>query len=734
MIIKLIQLFITYFIVFTGFDAIAQNGSKEFTMEDFVNYKFSQKSLRGLQSMNDGENYTILVDGRKIAKMNYRTGDTVNVVFDLGQLGNEKFKSITDYQFSSDETCLMFYLNKDRIFRYSFTANYYVYNLNTKILVPVSVNGKQQLATFSPDGSKVAFVRQNNLFIKDLVKNKEIQVSYDGNQNEVINGAPDWVYEEEFGFSRAYEWSPDSRYIAFMRFDESRVPGFNMTMYGGMSPTLKDNALYPENRVFKYPKAGENNSVVTIHVYDLKNETIKKMDAGKETDQYIPRIKWTKDQAVICIFRLNRLQNKFELLFADADTGDSKVIYFEENKYYIDEDVLDNVRFLDDRSRLIITGEKDGWNHIYLYDFTNSQLTQVTNGSWDVTKLAGIDEKNKIIYYESAESSPTQRDVYSVRFNGKDKKKLSPEAGYNHGEFSEGFRYFINSCSNVNKPSVVTLYDSRGKQLRIMEDNSALCDTLKYYRFNFRELFTFRTVNNVELYGWMIKPPGFDPVKKYPVFMTQYSGPNSQQVTNSWGLSWENYIAQKGYIIVCVDGRGTAARGEAFRKITYLQLGKYELADQIETAKYLGTLPFVDKTRIGIWGWSYGGFITALCMVKGEGLFKAGIAVAPVTNWRYYDNIYTERFMQTPDVNPDGYDMNSPLNFADSLKGKLLICHGTADDNVHLQNTMEFTERLVQAGKQFEMQLYTNRNHNISGGNTRNHLFTRMTNFILENL
>jgi dipeptidyl-peptidase-4 len=727
-----VLLFSFVFLIYSGL--FSQNGNKEFTLEDMVNNKFQQKTVRGLRSMNDGEHYSMLNGGSKIVKISYETGDTTDIILDLEKVASDDIKSTGDYQFSSDESRILLYTGKDRIYRYSFTAEYFVYFTDSKKLLRVSANGKQQIATFSPDGQKVAFMRSNNLFIKDLVTDEELQVTFDGMKNEIINGAPDWVYEEEFGFSRAYEWSPDSRFLAFMRFDESKVPEFNMTMYAGMNPTLNDNILYPENRVFKYPKAGENNSVVTVHVFEVNDRKIRKMETGTDKDVYIPRIRWTKDNSTLGIIRLNRLQNKYELLFADASSGNSRIVYTEENKYYFDESVFDDIRFLDNGTQFIFTSEKDGWNHIYLYNFEIGELSQITKGNWDVTKLTATDEKNNIIYFESAESSPLQRDVYSIQINGKGKKKLSISEGTNHFEFSKGYKYYLVTFSDIIKPGSTILYNNRGKKLRVMEDNKILSDTLNYYRFNTKELFTFKATENTYLNGWMLKPPGFDAGNKYPVFITQYSGPNSQEVFDSWELSWENYIAQKGYIIVCVDCHGTGARGEAFRKLTYKQLGKYELEDMIGTAKYLGSLPYVDKSRIGIWGWSYGGFITALCMVKGEGLFKAGIAVAPVTSWKYYDNIYTERYMRTPVENPDGYDNYAPVNFAGDMQGKLLICHGTADDNVHLQNTLEFSEKLVQADKQFEMQLYTNRNHNIYGGNTRMHLFTRMTGFLLENL
>jgi dipeptidyl-peptidase-4 len=474
--------------------------------------------------------------------------------------------------------------------------------------------------------------------------------------------------------------------------------------------------------------------VVSVLSYELATDKTRTMDIGTETDMYIPRIYFTQDPSKLAIMRLNRHQNKLDMLFANPSTGQSKTIYSEENKYYIDEQQYEAVQFLSDQKHFCLTSERDGWNHIYLYDMEGKLVRQVTSGNWDVTDFMGYDAATKRFFYVAAETSPLRREVYSITLDGKKKMKLTSEPGTNSPTFSTNFNYFINNYSSATTPLQVTLNDANGNLIRTLEDNSALIDKLAYYKYNEKEFFTFTTPQNVMLNGWMIRPVGFNPDKKYPVLMVQYSGPNSQQVVDSWSMGWNEYMAQQGYIVACVDPRGTGARGEEFRKMTYLQLGKYETIDQIEGARYLGGLPYVDKDRIGIWGWSYGGFISCSCMVKGNGVFKAGIAVAPVTNWRFYDNIYTERYMRTPAENAKGYDDNSPLYFADNLQGHFLICHGTADDNVHTQNTFEFTEKLVQANKQFEMQLYTNRNHNIRGGNTTIHLYTRMTDFLKTNL
>jgi dipeptidyl-peptidase-4 len=733
---NLLSFAVIAFCIVVTLNANAQNGTKLFELDDFVkNNTFYSPGVRGFRSMKDGENY-IASEGRgtKLVVHSYETGETVKTLLDISTLKNDKLKAFSDYSFSSDESRILLLTDKEAIYRRSFTANYFVYDIIKQTLTPVSEKGKQQLATFSPDGTMVAFVRQNNLFYTDLNSGSETQITSDGKFNYIINGAPDWVYEEEFEYNKAFEWSPDGQYLAWVRFDESLVPQFSMTMFQGQEPALDQNKIYPGVTTFKYPKAGEPNSVVSVHSYNLASAQYQVMDIGSETDLYIPRIRFTQDPNQLVIFRLNRLQNKLELLTASVSTGKTQVLLTETNKFYLDENYFDDIKFLDDKQHFTMRSERDGYAHIYLYDMQGKMVTQVTKGNFDVTTLNGCDVKNQLIYYTSAEPTPYQREVYCIKWDGAGKKKLSVSTGANTAKFSEGFKYYTITTSNVKTPSSTVLYNSKGKMVSLLDDSKVLVEKLKDYKFGYREFFNFNTSEKVNLNGWMLKPVNFDPSKKYPVFMTQYSGPDSQSALDAWDLGWEDYLAQLGYIVVCVDGRGTGGRGEAFRKITYLQLGKYETIDQIEAAKYLGSLTYVDATRIGIWGWSFGGYISASCMVKGEGVFKTGIAVAPVTNWRFYDNIYTERFMRTPQENPEGYDQNSPLNFAENFKGNFLVCHGTADDNVHVQNTLEFTERLVQANKQFEMQLYTNRNHGIYGGNTSYHLYTRMTNFILEKL
>jgi len=725
-------------LLYFNFPSFSQVEIKKITMDDLMlTGTFSQKSVYGLKSMNDGIHYTTLEeDGTKIVKYNFATGKVVDTLLNLKDMKDVEIKSINEYEFNADESRILLMTNPERIYRRSFTADYYIFSFKNKELVSLSENGRQRLATFSPDGNRIAFVRDNNLFIHNVLFGSEIRITKDGEWNKIQNGTPDWVYEEEFEFNKAFAWSPDSKFLAYMKFDEGDVKMFNMNKFEGMNPQMEKNVLYPENYAYKYPKAGEKNSIVEVFVYNIEDRITKKMDVGEETDQYIPRIKWTQNPKVLSIYRLNRHQNKLELLLANAKTGSSDVMYTQENKYYVEEGNFDYLTYLKDGKHFIYLDEKDGFNHLYLYDMTTGgAVQQITNGDWDVTGFLGFDEEKQVCYYQSAEVSPLDRNVYSVKLNGTGKKLLTPEKGTNSTVFSNGFKYYINYFSSVTQPNIVSLYNSKGKMIRVLEDNSELIEKLKNYEYRAKEFTMVPAADGLTmLNAWMIKPFDFDPSKKYPVVVTQYSGPNSQSVTNSWSFDWYQYLAQEGYLVVCVDPRGTGARGQIFRKCTYMQLGRLESDDHISAARYLADESYVDGNRIAIWGWSYGGFMSSLCLEKGSDVFRAAIAVAPVTNWRYYDSVYTERFMRTPQENPKGYDENSPINHVDKLKGALLLCHGTADDNVHVQNSYELSERLVQADKQFEMQVYTNRNHSIYGGKTRLHLYKRFNKFLRDNL
>jgi dipeptidyl-peptidase-4 len=686
--------------------------------------------------MKDGVHYTVYNVDWKSGKMSideysYKTGKKVRTLVDLTSLGIGRVSS--EYQLSEDESKILIYTNKKPIYRRSFTADFYVYDIKTKKLTKVSKEGKERIASLSPDGTKLAYMRDNNLYIKDLQTGKLMQITKDGKKNNIINGAPDWVYEEEFSFNKAYEWSPDSKYLAFIRFDESKVKEYTLIKYAGEAPHYKQYELYPGLYTYKYPKAGENNSIVSVHIYNLATKKTVKADIGTNTDIYIPRIKWNISGDELGIERLNRAQNKIELLYANPNTGESRVVLADTNKYYIGDEVYDNIVFLPDGKHIMLMSERDGWRHLYLYDTKGDFVKQLTKGKWDITKYLGYNPEKEIFYFQAAKVSPIWREIYSVDMKGRI-KKLSSKEGTNDAEFSTGCKYYINTYSNATTPYYITLNNAKGKVIRILEDNAGFMDKINSVGGIHKTFFKFKTSEGIELNAYRIVPPDFDSTKIYPAIIMQYSGPNSQTVLDDWEFGWNNYLADQGFVIFGVDPRGTGARGEKFRKVTFHELGKYETIDLVNSAKYFGSLPYIDKKRIGIWGWSYGGFMVLNAMTKGNGVFNTGVAVAPVTNWRFYDNIYTERYMGKPQDNPSGYDDNSPLNFVKDFKGNLLLCFGTADDNVHPQNSFEFIERMVQANKHFRVFPFVNRNHGIYGGNTRLYLYTMKTNFFEEHL
>lgn len=690
---------------------------------------FSSETIRGVRSMKDGKNYTILERGKNgtnLAQYNYKTGNRVKTLIDGKDLTfNNKALRIGSYEFSSDETKVLIGTKIESIYRRSSKAFYFVYDLKSKKIEQLDANGKQMYADFSPSGNKVAYVRDNNLYFKDFTNGKLTQVTTDGEYNKIINGASDWVYEEELELSKSFQWSVDGTKLAFYRFDETKVKQWNMKIYDG---------LYPSDYKFKYPKAGEENAKVAIKIFDLNSSKTVTVDLGVAYE-YIPSIEWTKNANSLAVISSNRHQNEVKVNLVDASTGKGKTIHTETSKTYIE--MPFEVHFTDDQKSFIILSEKSGFRHLYLHNINGSLKNQITKGKWPVTSYYGMNEKSGTAYFQSAETSPMDRNVYSIKLDGSSKKRLTSRDGTNKADFSKSFGFFINYHTTANSPNYVTLNNNYGSQIRVLKDNQKLNGKLIGYEIGEKTFFKFTTSENVELNAWMIKPPNFDESKKYPVFLTIYGGPGSQTVTNSWGGSnyfWHQMLAQKGYIVVSVDNRGTGARGVDFKKITYKQLGKYETQDQIEAAKYFATLPYVDSKRIGVQGWSYGGYMSSLCLLKGADYFKAAIAVAPVTTWRFYDSIYTERYMQTPQENEDGYDDNSPINHVEKLKGKYLLVHGMADDNVHLQNTTDMISALVNADKQFDLFVYPNKNHGIYGGNTRYHLYTKMTNFLLENL
>ena len=714
-----------------GSTVMAQT-TKNITLDDIYRKgTFGTKGVYGLRSMNDGKTYvSIEYDTEKkerfVARNNYHDGKIAEKLFSENELVYQDIKLSIGTNFSDNERKVLIAHQNEAIYRRSSKAYYYVFDLETRKVTPVSTTeGKQQYATFSPDATKVAFVRDNDLYISNLKSGQETRITHDGKYNHIINGGADWVYEEEFSFAKAFSWSPDGKKIAFYKFDESQVREFSMMMY---------DSLYPTVYKFKYPKPGEKNSDVSIHVYDVANNTTKTVDVGFEKDQYIPRIKWTQDPNTLLVLRMNRHQNHLEYLFANANTGDTKVILEEKDKYYID--INDDLTFLKDGKHFIITSERDGFNHVYLYTTSGKLVRPITKGDWEITNLYGIDEKNGTLYYQSTESSPLERDIYSINISGSKKHKISTQAGTNNATFSADFSYYILNYSSVSTPPYITLNNTKnGKTERVLEENAQAKKVASEYGIQAREFFQFTTAEDVSLNGYMIKPKNFDENVKYPVLMYVYGGPGSQSAANNWSHNvWFDYLAQEGYLVVCVDNRGTGFRGAEFKKMTYLDLGKYETIDQIEAAKWLGTQSYVDKNRIGLWGWSYGGYMASLAITKGADVFKATMAVAPVTSWRYYDTIYTERYLRTPQENPKGYDDNSPINFANLLKGNFLLVHGTADDNVHFQNSVMFSESLIQADKAFDQAYYPNKNHGISGGNTSIQLYKKMTEFVLNKL
>ncbi len=714
-------------IVFGCSYSIAQ---KNITLEDiWLNGTFSAKGISEIRSMNDGEHYCIL-KRTGIEKYAYKTGEKIEDVCLFNTPVNAKkvkpMPRIESYMFDSNEKQILLSSEFEPLYRHSGISNYYIYNIENKTFELISHNGKQRLTTFSPDGTMVAFVRDNNIYIMDLATKEEKQITFDGKINCIINGTTDWVYEEEFGITQGFYWSPDSKKIAFYRFDESHVKEYTMQMWGN---------LYPDNYKFKYPKAGETNSIVDVLIYDLPSQKTMKLDIGSQNDQYIPRIKWTQDANILAIMRMNRHQNNMELLLADATTGQISYMHTETDKAYID--VPDTWIFLADGKHFLITSEKDGYNHIYMYDLKGNLIKQITTGNYDIVRIAGIDEKNKKIYYTSKESSPINTDLYVINFDGKKKTKLSDKPGTYNASFSNGCHYYISNFTDANTPPIYTIHNAKGKQLVMLQDNAKLAKKMKEYGDETKTFGTLTTSEGVNLNYYIIKPATFDSTRRYPLFFYVYGGPGNQQVTNRYGGSdyyWHRMLAQKGYIVVCIDGRGTGGRGAEFKKITYKELGKYECIDVIEAAKYFGKQPWIDESRIGIFGWSFGGYLSSLAILKGNDVFKTAIAVAPVTTWRYYNTIYTERFLRRPQENAEGYDQNSPINFADRLKGNYLIVHGTGDDNVHLQNAIDMITALQKEGKQFDMQIYPNKNHSIYGGNTRWHLYNLMTNFIEEKL
>lgn len=728
------------FVLFYALMCLVTLQAQKVTLQDVANGTYRAQSIQGLKPMLDGEHYTqISKDHKRIVKYSFKTGKEVATIFDVATARNHKLKNFDDYIMSPDESLILIQTETKPIYRRSFTAVYYIYNVRNRTLEPLSNNGPQQVPLFSPDSHQIAFVRNNNIYlIKLLFGNSESQVTKDGEYNKVLNGIPDWVYEEEFSYNRAFDFSADSKMIAYVRFDESQVPMYSFPWYKGMAPEKTEYTTYPGSYDYKYPKAGVVNSKVSVHSFDIKSRVTRKMELPVDSDGYVPRIKFTDDPEKLAIMTLNRHQNRFDLYMANPRSAISKVAIRDEAEQYIKEQAYSDIAFYPEH--IVMMSERDGYNHLYLYTIGGNLVKQITKGEFEVKDFLGWDQKANVFYYTSNEGSPLRTAVYKIDGKGK-KTKLSTRTGTNSALFSKNLNYYINTYSSAQTPTLITLNNNKGQEMVTLLDNKELKSKTAQLNMPTKEFFSFKTSEGVELNGWMMKPANFNPSKKYPVIMHQYSGPGSQQVLDKWGIGsfgdggmFEAVMCDKGYIMVCVDGRGTGGRGAAFEKCTYLSIGVKEATDQAEAAKYLSTLPYVDGSRIGIWGWSYGGYNTLMSMSEGSGAFKAGVAIAAPTDWRFYDSVYTERFMRTPKENGDGYQASSAISRASKLKGKLLLIHGSADDNVHLQNFMEYSEALVQANIQFDTQIYTNRNHSIFGGNTRNHLMNRVANFFLQNL
>ena len=714
--------------------------AQQVTLKEVATSAYRTEGIYGIKPMLDGEHYTqISRDGKKIVKYSFKTGKEVGTVFDVETARDCTLKSFDDYIMSPDETKILIQTETKPIYRHSFTAVYYIFNVRNNTIEPLSDGGPQQVPLFSPDGNQIAFVRENNIYlVKLLFGNSESQVTKDGKYNEVLNGIPDWVYEEEFAFNRAFDFNADGTMLAYIRFDESKVPMYSFPWYKGLKPSLEEYRVYPGAYEYKYPMPGIDNSKVTVHTFDIKTKVTREMDLPLDPDGYIPRIQFTDDANVLAIMTLNRHQNRFDLYFANPRSTLCKLAVRDNAEQYIKEDAYGSMAFYPEN--FVMMSERDGYNHLYLYTAGGHLIKQITKGEFEVKNFLGWDTKSNTYYYTSNEGSPLRTAIYKIDGKGR-KTKLSSKEGSNRAIFSKNMKYYINTFSNINTPPVITINDNNGKTLTTLVDNQKLVQKVAGIQMPIKEFFTFKTSDGVELNGWMMKPANFDPSKKYPVIMHQYSGPGSQQVLDQWGIGarrdggiFEAYMADRGFISVCVDGRGTGGRGAAFEKCTYMNLGVKEARDQVETALYLGTLPYVDAKNIGIWGWSFGGYTTLMSMSEGTPVFKAGVAIAAPTDWRFYDTVYTERFMRTPNENMEGYEAASAMNRVDKLHGELLLIHGTADDNVHLRNASEYSEALVQADKQFDMHIYTNRNHGIRGGNTTKHLLTRVTNFFIEHL
>ena len=715
------------------------SADNKITLKDVTGKTFTPKYITGVDPIKGTDRYaSISNDGRQIIEYAFKTGNQTRVLFDIANTHGESIKQLDGYTLSPDGKRMLIQTNTHKIYRRSFTADYYIYTIQSRKLEKLSTGGPQQIPTWSPDGNQIAFVRDNNIFlVKLLYDNAESQITKDGKFNEIINGVPDWVYEEEFSTNRSLCFTADSRMLCWIKYDERKVKEYSLQLFMGSHPTMKANEVYPGTYTYKYPKAGEDNSIVSVWSYEIQTHKTNRLQVPLEGDGYIPRIKSTNDANRIIVFTMNRHQDVLNLYAVNPRTTLSQLLIKEQGDKYVKEEAMEGITI--GQNSILLPSDRDGYMHLYLYNMNGSLIRKIGDGNYDITSIYGYDETTGDVYYQASGINSHDRQIFVSHKNGKT-ERLTDTNGWNKAIFSGDYKYFLNTWSNYNTPYVFTIRDNKGKVLSTPIDNKELKEKVKTYGFNGRETFSFTTSEGVKLDGWMVKPKDFDTNKKYPVILFQYSGPGSQQVIDAWnagsmgnGGAFDYYLAQQGFIVVCVDGRGTGGRGAAFEKCTYLRIGELESRDQVETALWLGKQSYIDKERIGIWGWSFGGFNTLMSMSEGRPVFKAGVAVAPPTNWRYYDTIYTERYMRTPKENGSGYATN-PIQRANALHGALLICHGMADDNVQPQNTMEYTEALIQADKDFKENIYTNRNHGIYGGNTRTHLLRQISNWFVEHL
>ena len=717
---------------------IATLAGRKITLRNLTDGTFSARYVGGMNAIDGTDEYARVDDGQRIVKCSFKTGKETAVLFDVNNTVGEKIDDFDDYIMSPDGRRLLIQTATERVYRRSSRATYYIYTIANRRLERLSDGEKQQAPVWSPDGNQVAFVRDNNIFlVKLLYDNAESQVTKDGKFNEIINGIPDWVYEEEFSFNRALEFSADGEMLCWVRWDESRVKTYDLQMFKGLKPERSEYEVYPGLYSYKYPKAGEENSKVSVWSYDIKSRQTRQLDVPVPEDGYIPRLKATTDPDKMIVYTMNRHQDELNLYAVNPRSTVSQLIIREHVDKYIKEEAIGQIVI--GRQNILLPSDRDGFMRIYIYSMNGQLQRTISVGDHPIDEIYGMDEQTGDVYFRAAAPDAHQRQVFVAHRNGKI-EQLTSQAGWNSATFSGDYRYFLNQWSDYDTPPVFTVCDNRGKTLSTLEDNAALKAKAVEYGFTKKRPFSFKTSEGVELDGWMIVPDDFDESKQYPVVMHQYSGPGSQQVVNSWsagsmgqGGAFDFYMAQQGFIVVSVDGRGTGGRGADFEKCTYLRIGDLESKDQVEAALYLGKLPYIDKDRIGIWGWSYGGFNTLMSMSEGRSVFRAGVAIAPPTNWRYYDSVYTERFLRTPQENPEGYAAN-PIVRAPLQHGALLICHGLADDNVHPQNTFEYSEALVQADKDFKELIYTNRNHSIYGGNTRHHLLRQVASFFVQEL